>query len=58
MRTREDRQSGVMGLGLGLYIAKGLVDAHGGRLWGESVPNETTTFSFTLPADQLLAKAA
>jgi K+-sensing histidine kinase KdpD len=58
VRTREDRQSGVMGLGLGLYIAKGLVDAHGGRLWGESVPNETTTFSFTLPADQLLAKAA
>jgi PAS domain S-box-containing protein len=41
--------SGVPGLGLGLYIAKGLIEAHGGRMWVESIPNETTTFHFTLP---------
>jgi PAS domain S-box-containing protein len=38
------------GLGLGLYIAKGLVEAHGGRMWVESVPGKTTTFYFTLPS--------
>lgn len=36
-------------LGLGLYIARRLVEAHGGRIWAESIPNATTTFSFTLP---------
>lgn len=38
------------GLGLGLYIARGLVEAHGGRIWLESQPGQTTTFYFTLPA--------
>jgi len=37
------------GLGLGLYITRGLVEAHGGRIWAESTPGETTTFRFTLP---------
>lgn len=38
------------GLGLGLYIAKGLVTAHGGRLWFESRPGEGSRFFFTLPS--------
>jgi PAS domain S-box-containing protein len=50
-RLKDAESSGVQGLGLGLYIAKGLVEAHGGRMWVDSVPNETTTFHFTLPAD-------
>jgi PAS domain S-box-containing protein len=49
MRTREARTTGAPGLGLGLYISKGLVEAHGGQLWVESVPGETTSFHFTLP---------
>jgi len=43
---RGDRQ----GLGLGLSIARAIVDAHGGRIWAESAPNQGSTFSFTLPA--------
>jgi PAS domain S-box-containing protein len=37
------------GLGLGLSIAKALVEAHGGRIWAESKIGAGTTFSFTLP---------
>lgn len=48
-RTREARASGTPGLGLGLYIAHGIVRAHGGRMWVESVPDRTTTFRFTVP---------
>ena len=38
-----------MGSGLGLYIAKGLVEAHGGRIWAESGTPGGATLSFTLP---------
>jgi K+-sensing histidine kinase KdpD len=48
-RTKGAYGSGVSGLGLGLYIARGLVEAHGGRMWAESVPGDTTTFNFSLP---------
>ncbi len=37
------------GAGLGLYISKGIIEGHGGRLWVESVPGHGATFSFTLP---------
>lgn len=37
------------GSGLGLVIAKGLVEAHGGRLWAESRPEGGSVFRFSLP---------
>jgi signal transduction histidine kinase len=37
------------GSGLGLWISRGLVEAHGGQLTATSTPGEGTTFSFTLP---------
>jgi PAS domain S-box-containing protein len=38
------------GLGLGLTIVKGLVEAHGGQIWIAEQPGPGTTFCFTLPA--------
>ena len=38
-----------LGAGLGLPIAKGVVEAHGGKIWAESEPGDGTRFYFTLP---------
>jgi PAS domain S-box-containing protein len=40
---------GVPGIGLGLQITRGLIEAHGGRITAASVPGGVTTFRFTLP---------
>jgi len=58
MRSRSAHGSGVRGLGLGLYIAKGVVKAHGGRMWAESTPGDTTTFHVTLPTATANQEAA
>lgn len=57
-RSKATRGSGVPGLGLGLYISKGVVEAHGGRLWAESTPGKTTTFHVTLPTALSVQEAA
>ncbi len=44
-QTRKEKP----GLGLGLYIAKGLIEAQGGRIWAKSAPGIITQFHFTLP---------
>jgi two-component system, OmpR family, sensor histidine kinase VicK len=38
-----------LGTGLGLFISKGIVEAHGGKIWAENNPDKGATFSFSLP---------
>jgi len=38
----------VTGTGLGLSICRGIIEAHGGRLWAENIP-DGLAFNFTLP---------
>jgi signal transduction histidine kinase len=49
VRTQEAKTSPVGGLGLGLFITKGLIEAQGGKIWAESVQGDKTSFHFTLP---------
>jgi signal transduction histidine kinase len=37
------------GTGLGLYISKSIVEAHGGKIWADNIDDKGATFSFTLP---------
>jgi two-component system sensor histidine kinase KdpD len=46
--TRVTAADRVTGTGLGLSICKGIVEAHGGRLWAENLP-DGLAFNFTLP---------
>ncbi len=46
---RFHKGKGSKGLGLGMAIAKALVEAHGGRIWVDSAAGEGAAFSFTIP---------
>jgi PAS domain S-box-containing protein len=48
-RGTRERHQRTPGAGLGLYLAKAIVEAHGGRIWVDSNPGEGAAFSFTLP---------
>ena len=51
-RFHRGTQSGILGVGLGLYIARQLVEAHGGTIGVESAPAGPTRFRFTLPINR------
>ena len=57
--TGGDRERGGAGAGLGLSICKGLVEAHGGRIWAESGGvGQGTRFTFTVPVAEEPVTAA
>lgn len=51
--SAQTRSSG--GAGLGLYIAKQIIERIGGRIWAESEPGKGSTFTFALPVEQKMA---
>ena len=51
-------KSDKRGVGLGLYISKSIVEAHGGKIWAESTLGEGSRLSFTLPCSQTSPAAA
>lgn len=58
MRSKTPRATTAKGLGLGLYISKGIVEAHGGRIWADSKPGDSTTFCLALPVTDARQEAA
>ncbi|MBK9712597.1 MAG: HAMP domain-containing protein [Kouleothrix sp.] len=57
-RGEKSRSRATGGAGLGLAIARGIVEAHGGRIWAESTLDQGTCVRFTLPLRPLEGRAA
>lgn len=48
-RVPSSRERNIRGTGLGLAICKSIIEAHGGRIWVQSIPKHITTFTLILP---------
>jgi signal transduction histidine kinase len=51
-RFRQVMKNDQRGLGLGLYISRSIVEAHGGRIWCESTQGQGSSFYITLPVHE------
>src|SRR5258708_8041488 len=51
-RASDSSVQSMPGAGLGLYICRAILEAHGGRLWMQSTLREGSTFSFSLPREE------
>ena len=46
-----DTSRTVKGAGLGLYLSRAIIEAHGGRIWVDSIPGEGARICFSLPRE-------